>query len=87
MIIKEHYFNLTELDADSALTLCAAKTYDKICRNEERGRQFVEEMEELFPEGICLCDLEYLLENYPQICYKLAGLDKDGNEPKEDEEK
>lgn len=87
MIIKEHYFNLTELDADSALTLCAAKTYDKICRNEERGRQFFQELETLFRDGIFLSDLENLLSHYPQTCYTLAGLDKDGNEPKENEEK
>ncbi len=85
MIIKEKYFNLTELDAD-ALTLGAIKTYDKICRNEERGRQFLEELEELFPNGIFLCDLEDLLGTYPETCYKLAGLDENGNEPNDDEE-
>lgn len=51
-----------------------------------KGEEFISALEDVYPDGMTDTELNDLLWFEPEYCYELVGLDKDGNEPSDEEE-
>ena len=64
----------------------AVDTYNKLIKA-WRAEQFVDQLEELFcGSDVSETEINDMLWFEPEECFKLVGLDKDGNEKSEGEE-
>ena len=64
----------------------AIETYNKLLKA-GKGEEFVDQLEHVFAgEEVSVTDINNMLWFEPEECFKLVGLDKDGNEKSEGEE-
>ena len=64
----------------------AIETYNKLLKA-GKGEEFVDQLEHVFAgEEVSVTDINNMLWFAPEECFKLVGLDKDGNEKSEGEE-
>ena len=64
----------------------AIETYNKLLKA-GKGEEFVDQLEELFcGSDVSETEINDMLWFEPEECFKLVGLDKDGNEKSEGEE-
>ena len=64
----------------------AIETYNKLLKA-GKGEEFVDQLEHVFAgEEVSVTDINNMLWFEPEECFKLVGLDKDGNEKSDEEE-
>lgn len=80
MKITKEIYDLADFDAWSE----AVSAKEKIVEA-GKGEAFMSELEALYPEGIDEGNLNDLLWFDEEFCFELVGLDKDGNEPSDDD--
>ena len=64
----------------------AVETYNKLIES-NKAEEFVDQLEHVFAgEEVSVTDINNMLWFEPEECFKLVGLDKDGNEKSDEEE-
>lgn len=76
MIIKTELYDLADFDAWSG----AVETKERIC-DADKGDEFMEQLEECYPDGMTDSKLNDLLWFEEEWCYELVGLNSHGVEP------